>query len=157
MYNITQLTDAISSNPAAFDTSDFIKMKGSWEDFSSKAGEVSAYDDPLGKLYYALRPVASFTTKKVMLDFSNVSGRNIIDSNPVNSSSSSRPARNVISAIRFPADMQDIGAYSFAGCASLTDVFFTGETRPQIGGGAFPAETNLHDTQPNQTRKGDST
>jgi hypothetical protein len=106
---------------------------------------VSAYKDPLGKLYYALRPFTTFTTKKVMLDFSNVSGRNIGDSNPVNSSPESRPAQNVISAIRFPPDMLYIGMYSFSGCASLTTVFFTGETRPLIGSSAFPDGATLID------------
>jgi hypothetical protein len=80
-----------------------------------------------------------------MLDFSNVSGKNISDSGPENSSSSSRPARGAIIALRFPADMQNIGAYSFAGCDSLAEVFFTGKTRPAIGPGAFPEKTILTD------------
>jgi hypothetical protein len=145
MYNITQLTDAISSRPEAFDTSDFIKMKGSWQDFSSRQGEVSAYDDPLGKLYYALVKLDANTTRKIMLDFSNVSGRSISDSTPVNSTLSSRPARNAIKALIFPADMQSIGAYSFAGCGSLEEVIFQGESRPVIGIGAFPENTPLID------------
>jgi hypothetical protein len=124
-------------------------MKGSWEDFASKQGEVSAYADPLGKLYAALVKLQNNTAKKIMLDFSNVSGKSISDSGPENSSLSSRPARGVISALRFPADMQNVGAYSFSGCDSLAEVFFTGETRPAIGSGAFPETTILTDETSN--------
>jgi hypothetical protein len=145
LWGIAELTDEIDARPQSFDTGDWIKMKGSWESFSSRAGEVGAYDDPLGKLYRALVRLQQSTAKKIQLDCSAVNGGNIPDSTPVNASLESRPARDVISQLRFPADMTTVGAYAFYGCGSLTDVFFTGGARPELGAAAFPAATALWD------------
>jgi hypothetical protein len=135
-YNITQLADSLAENPDGFDTGDFIRMKGSWQDFWSAKGEVSGYADPLGKLYAALKPLDQSGSggKTIKLDFSLVSGRNIVDSNPV--LVASRP-KHSIAALKFPADMQSIGDYSFEDCTSLAKLIFSGDTPPEIGDNSF--------------------
>ena len=39
--------------------------------------------------------------------------------------------------VRVPKSVKEIGDYAFCNCASLTNVVFEGESRPQIGEGVF--------------------
>jgi hypothetical protein len=133
--NIVALASRISSGPADFDVAEFIKLRGSWESFSSYVGEVSAYDDTLGKLYAAIAPLGQFTTKTVKLDFAGVTGRNIADSSL--DAANSRGYKNTLAAVRLPADMVRIGDYAFAGCAKLERIVFLGSAPPLVGSKAL--------------------
>jgi hypothetical protein len=129
--NITQLSTGIASAPADFDVSDYIKLRGSWESFSSFVGEVSPYADPLGKVYYAISPLGQFTTKTIKLDFSRITGRNIANSG--REAADSRGYKTVLAAIRLPADIERIGDRAFNGCANLTRIVFLGRAPPLLG------------------------
>lgn len=129
--NIVALQSRISSGPADFDVTDYVKLRGSWESFSSSVGEVSAYADPLGKLYYAIAPLGQFTAKTIKLDLSRVTGSAVADG--VRDAAGSRSYKNVLAALKLPADMTRIGAYSFAGCAKLERIVFLGSGPPLLG------------------------
>ncbi|GHV75487.1 hypothetical protein AGMMS49942_03080 [Spirochaetia bacterium] len=130
--NITQLTELISTAPAAIDETVYYRMKGSWESFA-------ALDDPLGKLYAAIAPLGRFTAKTIRLDFSLVTGRNIADG--TYAAASSRSYKGVLAGVKFPDDMQTIGAYAFYECVNLSELTFAGAAPPAIAPTAF---TDIH-------------
>jgi hypothetical protein len=133
--NITELAGKIAAGPGDFDVSGYVALRGSWESFAGSAGAGAPYDDPLGKLYAALAPLGQHTTKKISLDFTRVTGRNIADGAPV--LPAVRTYKDVLRAVKLPEDMGRIGAFAFTGCASLDTLVFTGDAPPEIGGDAF--------------------
>jgi hypothetical protein len=127
--NITQLKELLASSPASFDDTKYVKLKGSWESFENTT-------DPLGNLYDAIAPLGSFTTKKIMLDFTKVNGQNIKDGT-LSIANSRGDNKTIIKAVIFPEDMETIGDYSFFGCTSLDTITFTASAPPDIGAASF--------------------
>jgi hypothetical protein len=126
--NITQLHELLHSAPANFDDTKYVKLKGSWESLENT-------NDPLGNLYDAIAPLGDYTTKKIMLDFTKMDGRNIKDGSL--SIANTRTFKNVIKAVRFPEDMETIGDYAFFGCESLDTITFSASVPPAIGVSSF--------------------
>jgi hypothetical protein len=127
--SITQLRDYIRLDTGGFDENTWVVLNGSWDSFASTQGPLS-FDDPLGKLYEALTPLAS-AGKKIKLDFTRVTGPAINNGGNTNPGERGNgPPR--ISAVRFPAQLTRIGEYSFKGCVNLQTVIFTSANPPVI-------------------------